>query len=400
MKYFLAIILLLSCAFAGYYFALEKSFVNPYPIVCDLVAKKIYLEDKPIEKWHRLCLRRSRLVTPYSSRKLVIRDLNNVLGLLNVSHLEVYDSPLVKSIWRGENLETGIQSEFVDSELVIFKVHPQSPAEKLGLKKGDIIRSLNGEQPNPWDVASSSGLYVIERKNEQQKLNLRTAKVVRDDSVRLWRKAQGLQIEVPSFRAAFFEEPVLEKIAEQIKTEKNIVVDLRGNSGGNFVAGLRFLSLFICSEEEVGRLVRSRHTAENSAPLVNDLRDLEQLKILNSYKQVLLKTFPRGNCFKGSLKVLVDSKSASVAEMVAQGLKEFRHAKIWGNPSRGQLLVGVWYPLEEVGPGVEISIPEAIYESAKKHRIEGMGVELDKVLYYDLSEMQSGIDSWVKQALD
>ncbi|MNL26661.1 Peptidase family S41 [compost metagenome] len=105
-------------------------------------------------------------------------------------------------------------------------------------------------------------------------------------------------------------------------------------------------------------------------------------------------------CFKGRVRVLVDGKSASVAEMVAQALKERRGALIEGAPSRGQLLVGVWYPMDEVAPGVQISIPEAIYESVQKYRIEGQGVQIDKVLYYYLPEMQAGVDSWVKRALD
>ncbi|MGE5086931.1 MAG: S41 family peptidase, partial [Bacillota bacterium] len=111
-------------------------------------------------------------------------------------------------------------------------------------------------------------------------------------------------------------------------------------------------------------------------------------------------TFAKNSCYRGPVKVLVDGKSSSVAEMVAQALKEFRKSPIWGAPSRGQLLVGVWYPLNELGPGVQISIPEAFYTSAKGHAIEGQGVQLDKILYYSLAEMQMGIDSWVKGSLD
>ena len=114
----------------------------------------------------------------------------------------------------------------------------------------------------------------------------------------------------------------------------------------------------------------------------------------------LLKTFSAGACYRGAIRVLVDGKSSSVAEMVAQALKEFRKSPVRGTSSRGQLLVGVWYPMDELGQGVQISIPEALYTSAKGRRIEGQGVELDKVLYYNLPEMQMGIDSWVKNSLD
>ena len=97
---------------------------------------------------------------------------------------------------------------------------------------------------------------------------------------------------------------------------------------------------------------------------------------------------------------MVDGKTASVAEMVAQALKEIRGAKIWGTPSGGELLLGVWYSLDELVKGAQVSIPEAIYTSRQGHAIEGQGVSLDRVIYYNLREMQSGTDSWVRQALD
>lgn len=401
MKQFVAILLACACAFAAYHFTLQKGFVNPYPVVCDLVSQKIFLEDEQVKKWKRVCLRRSRLVTPYSLKKLVIKDLNNVLGLLNVSHLEVYDSQEVKSIWKGENRETGLETEFVDSELVVFKVHPKSPADLLGFRKGDVIKTINGDQPSPWEAQSESGIYLIQRGSKEITFRMSPSIIVRSEELKFEKLSpDAATIQIPSFRADFFELDQLNRLQGQLAEVRKLVVDLRGNIGGNFVAGLRFLSLFICQPEEVGRFIRPRSPLQTVTILPDDLSDLNQLSVLNQHREVILKTFPQKDCFRGDLRVLVDGKTASVAEMVAQALKEFRKSPLLGNPSRGQLLVGVWYPLNEVGPGVEISIPEALYLSHKKHRIEGLGVELDKVLYYDLPEMQAGIDSWVKKALD
>lgn len=400
MKKLIAILFFLGCAIGAYFFGLEKAFVNPYPAVCNLVAQKIFLEDEPVKKWHRTCLRRQRLVTPYSPRKLVIKDINNVLGLLNVSHLEVFDSAAVKSIWIGESKETGLETDFVDSELVIFKIHPQSPAEKAGLKKGDVLVAINGEQPNPWDAQSQSGNYLIERQKQKMNIKIKTETIQRFEQITFSPFDKGLVIHIPSFQARFFSDEKLQEISDKMTGKRRVVVDLRGNSGGNFVAGLRFLSTFICKPEEVGRLVRPRAEKKTSVEMPDDLRDEKQIEVLNRHFEVLLKTFPTKNCYRGEVRVLVDGKSASVAEMVGQALKEFRQAKLLGNVSRGQLLVGVWYPLDEVGPGVQISIPEAYYISAQKHRIEGRGVDLDKVLYYDLDELQAGSDTWIKKALD
>lgn len=397
----LSFFLFLICAGTAYHFAVHKGFFNPYPVVCELVAQKIFLKNAEIGKWKSTCLRRSSLVKADSPKQLIFKDINNVLGLLNVSHLELYDSALVKTIWLGESKETGIESEFVDGELVIFKIHPQSPASEAGLRTGDIIVSINSEQPNPWEAQSSSGAYIVKRSSGLISIELETREIVRDEKPSLSKiNAQTALIKVPSFRAQFFEYENMEGWLQKLLSSRQVVVDLRGNAGGNFVAGLRFLTLFLCDKEEVGRLLRPRAASSQSATLPDDLHDEKQLAILENNGEVLLRTFDEKSCYKGQVKVLVDGKTASVAEMVAQALKEYRKALVMGTPTRGQLLVGVWYPLEELGPGVQISIPEAVYLSHQKHKIEGQGVELDKLLYYDLGEMQAGVDSWVQSALD
>lgn len=398
MNRLLAILLAASSLLVSYYYVIHNSFVNPYPVVCNLVSSKIFLDDDHLKKWKNICNSRSRLVNPYSRRNLIIQDISNVLGLLNVSHLEIYDSSQVKKIWEGENLETGIESEFVDSELVVFKVHPNSSAHVQGIKKGDVIKAINNEQPSSWEAQTVSGNYLIQRGNKEQIFKLKTATIIRNEKVEFEKmKDQAGVVRIPSFRASFFDDSIMQKLEKKIQGLDSLVVDLRGNVGGNFVAGLKFLSLMICSPQEIGRMVRPRAIDNLVGELPDDLREETQLAYFDKYREVILKTYKKGDCFKGQLFVLVDGKTASVAEMVAQALKEFRGAPLMGSPSRGQMLVGVWYPLQEVGPGVEISIPEAFYLSQKKRRIEGQGVELDKVLYYKLTEVQAGVDSWVKQ---
>ncbi len=399
-KIVLATILALTCATGAFFFAMQKSFVNPYPLVCSFVAEKIYLSDDKISEWKKTCLRRSRLVTPYSPKKLIIQDLNNVFELLKVSHLEIYDAKEVQNIWQGESTDTGLEGDFVESELIIFKVHAKSPAEKAGFKKGDIVKSLNGEQPSSWTVASESGKYEVQRGKENLTLEIKPGTFQRDDNLTLEkRRGQVVILKVPSFRADFYSDEKMKSLAQELRGSKLVVVDLRGNAGGNFVAGLRLLSQFICEPAVIGSLVKPRFAQDLAADLPNDLQDEHQLEILGTHKIVRLKTFKQEGCFTGPVKVLIDGKSSSVSEMVAQALKEFRKSHLAGAPSRGQLLVGVWYPLDEIGPGVQISIPEAYYESAQGQRIEGKGVSVDRILYYRLPQMQSGIDSWVEEML-
>ena len=401
MKFVIALGFAIFCAWLGFQFTLRKTFVNPYPLVCDLVAEKIYLPDTEVTPWKRQCLQRARLVDASSNYKLIIQDLNNMMDLLKVSHLQVFAPELVTQYWKGESLETGIESEFVDGELVIFKVHPQSPADQAQIKRGDVIVSMDDQQPNPWESRSQSGVYLLRRLDKEFRVDLKAAKILRDEKMNFVKISPGKgQLIVPSFRAEFFQDEVVKKIIAEVSSVQHVVVDVRGNAGGNFVAGLRLLSMFICQPTVVGDLTKPRAKQKNETTLPDDLRDMEQLALLNVHSTVHLKTFPTTNCFKGKVSVLVDGKSASVAELVAQALKEKAKATILGSPSGGELLMGVWYPVDEITKGAEVSIPEAVYTSQQGHVIEGQGVMLDRLIYYNLREMQLGIDSWVRQALD
>jgi len=396
VRYFWGFVLLFICAVGAYRFSSQRTFINPYPIVCDLVTEKIYLDEKTVQEWRQTCLRRSALVTSSTPKKLILKDVSNVLGLLQVSHLEVFDPGEVKRIWTGSGKSTGIQGDFVDSELVIFRVQKDSPADKAGIRRGDIIEKLNGEQPSAWTVESESGEYQIKTLTETKTVKIEAGEVQHDESPQFnLISAKKAHLVIPSFRAEFFDDKSIETMKTELAKLQTVIVDVRGNPGGNFVSGLRFLSLFMCKPQRIGSLYKPRSLSPDLIPLPNDLDDIKQVELLHQHRGLDLWSYDLGFCFKGDVKVLIDSKAASVAELVAQGLKELRQAPLMGTPSRGQLLVGVWYPLDELGQGVQISIPEALYESVNGQKIEGNGVSMDRILFYNLEEMRHGKDSWL-----
>jgi hypothetical protein len=59
--------------------------------------------------------------------------------------------------------------------------------------------------------------------------------------------------------------------------------------------------------------------------------------------------------------------------------------------------LGVWYELEKLGPGYSISIPEAYFQDTKGGMYEGVGVEPDRLLHYEISDLVLGKDSWLQR---
>jgi len=373
---------------------------NAYAQVCHFVSDHIYLNGETMRTWGQKCLKRAGLVQKDTKVGDIIEDLNNQFSALNTSHLLIYDAEASKRVWTGKSLETGIESQYVDGELVIFKVHRDSPAEAVGLRMGDVIYQVNGMLGTPDMAEKTSGQYLIVRNGTITEYKISAKEIKREEELRVERISERTaRLIVPSFRAEYFEKENWRNLIHELKKYQKIIVDLRGNLGGNFVAGLRFLSPFMCGSQDIGYLWKPKSKLKKEAIFPDDLDDEHQVEILDESFLVRLLTFEDYDCLTASVAVLVDSGSASTAEMVAQALKDYIGAKIFGSASAGQLLVGVWYPLPALSQGVKISIPEAVYQTRRGHKIEGPGVQVDKELYYRLSELQNGEDSWVKSAV-
>lgn len=388
------------CLSIGWWVSTESKPANAYAQICYFVRDQIYLEDRVVEPWSRDCLKRSELVKKDTPIEAIIQDLNDQFSALRTSHLVIYNAEDSKRVWQGESRETGIESFFVEGELVILKVHKNSPAEQVGLRMGDVIYRINDDLGSPEAAEKSSGRYMIQRNKKITEYKIEARQIKREEEPQVTPVSEKTALfRIPSFRAEYFEKRRWQKQVEELKKYQKIIVDLRGNIGGNFVAGLRFLSPFMCSPQDIGYLWKPKSKLKKENVLSDDLEDSRQVDVLDQSFLVQLWTYEDYGCLTASVAVLVDSGSSSTAEMSAQALKDYIGAKIFGSSSAGQLLVGVWYPVPGLAPGAKISIPEAVYQTRRGHKIEGPGVQVDKVLYYRLDELQNGEDSWVKNAV-
>lgn len=388
------------CLLLGFTLSRQGGSTNIYAKLCHFVDQHAYLADKEMRPWLQACLARASLVKSDTPADVIIKDLNAQFSFLKTSHLVLYNAEESQKIWSGENAETGIEAQYVEGELVIFRIHKNSPAESVGLRMGDVIYRINNLEASPEIAEKASGSFMIMRDKKLREYRFGAKKIMRDEEPILIRMSDKTAVfKVPSFRAEFFKKSHWQAQVQELKKYPKIIVDLRGNQGGNFIAGLRFLSSFMCSPQNIGYLFKPKSKLKTEMNLADDLDDENQIRVLDQNFLVNLWTFDEYDCLASSVSVLVDSFTASTAEMVAQAMRDYVGAKIFGTASSGQLLVGVWYPVPELGTGVKISVPEAVYQTRRGHKLEGPGVQIDKVLYYHLEEMQNGEDSWVKAAM-
>tara|TARA_B110001454_G_scaffold213372_1_gene231437 strand:- start:19429 stop:20667 length:1239 start_codon:yes stop_codon:yes gene_type:complete len=367
---------------------------------CHFVYNRIIPVSKNMDDWLRECRLQSRkIMSKTGDHKKLLSAGNQILSELQVSHLELFSQEESDAIWTDTDFENGIESQFIDGQLIVTRVLPGSEALKKGVLKGDRVVLEKDESLSPNEFNRWKGKLKLERRKQSLEIELEPKKLVtnRDMTVA---DVDGVKIlSVESFKSQYFKQEKLDGLALKIKPNDKVIVDLRGNNGGNFVAGLRFLSSFICEPTVVGFIKKNRNNGRVGY-FDNNMDDEYQIQKLNDFDSVALRTFPSSQCLPKPMAVLIDANSKSTAEWVALAFRDKLQTSIQGSTSAGELLVGIWYDISHIWERVvKLSIPEAYYESMHGFKIEGHGVAVDVTLYPRRVDFELGHDSEVWQVV-
>lgn len=368
--------------------------------VCDLTEDNFYKADSKLEAWVKRCRVNAARVSLWAGERSALRMIQDQMNELQVSHFNVYDPGEDKKLWTGESIDTGIRSRYVEEALVIYKVHPGSAADDVDVRVGDEILAMQGtDQVTPWGASNRAGLFRLRRKGRTFDVDIepRTLQIDMKPSVRALDKKSAV-LEIPSFRSDFFENDAWLKLVREFSKYPHVIVDIRENSGGNFVAMLRALSSFMCEGYNAGRVIQPRKKLPDLASIGNDMRDSSQIDELDKYRSIGLVTFAGYGCYRGKVTVLISADSASVSEIFAYNFLHRPNSRVWGQPTAGDVILAVWYDLAKMGKGYSVSIPEAVYHTPQNKELENAGVSPQKELYYELEESLKGIDGWIEAA--
>lgn len=259
----------------------------------------------------------------------LVRELKDPYSeLLSPEELEMFRREAM-----GNYGGVGMLIESVDGAAVVMQVYPQTPAAERGVQSGDRIVSVAGEPVAGLTLDGvserlrgrpGSPVRVEFDRGDQRlafDLERRTIQVPSVPFATLVEPGVGY-VPIRSFGPATGREVGLAALELRARGARALILDLRGNGGGQLDQAIAVSNLFLPRGEQIASVAYRNqpdesYTAERP-PLSTDV----------------------------PLAVLIDGGSASASEIVAGSLQDHDRALVVGSRSFGKGLVQQLFPLE------------------------------------------------------
>jgi len=363
--------------------------------------------------WGAVHTKYEPLILAAKDDETLYQHLNQMLWELKVSHAAVgpaEDWPSVEPVvWVAG--EIGIDVRLLDNQAVITRVKAGSPAEQAGLHPGFIIQSIEGISVNKIIADAQAHLappYNDQGRNDiltrrllsmiygdpdttvtlaylDEKDELNEARVKRIPRSRVGNLGPGMPLFYLEFESRYLESsvgyirfntfypdlmPDMVEALTAMQDAPGIIIDLRGNPGGEFSIDEQMAAQFLDGQVLFGEL----RTRTGITPwMVNG-----------------------ENAYNGPLVILIDALSYSGSEFFSSGMQAVGRAVIIGERSPGGATIGNIAPLPNdvilVYPVAELLTPDG-------KTVEGHGVIPDISVSLERSQLLDGIDAQLDAAI-
>ena len=281
-------------------------------------------------------------------------SLGQIFGIIAQALVDLDDShTFFLPPGRAARTDYGWRMQMIGDKCFVTAVRPGSDAEAKGLKPGDEITAINGNSPsraNFWKieyyyyaVRPQPGIKLEIRKPDGKQAELpilakvtplkRIMDLTGNDIFQLIRESENdahfdrqrfyeigddvLIWKMPNFE---FEESQVDEIVSKARNHKALIVDLRGNPGGYVVTLQRLASYFFDHDVQIAELRGRKEMKPQQAKARGD------------------------KIFTGQLVVLVDSRSASAAEIFSRLVQLEKRGTVIGDRSAGAVMQSEEFP--------------------------------------------------------
>jgi len=266
-----------------------------------------------------------------------------------------------RSLSKGQETGVGYELKFYVYRQSVFAqvlyVHPGSPAEQAGLKRGDLITACNGTaltETNYTETITSSNPVVrlgrltangVETNGPEyalQATTFETNPILLDTVFRIAGKKIGYLFYLQFIDNQKNSLEQLNAVAEKLRQQDpdDFILDLRYNSGGAITAAKRLSSL-LAPAYHVGRedlLITKEWNAAYQARFENQASMLEE-----RFEPAVLSA----NLNLRHIYFLVSKMTASASELVISGLSPYLSETLIGEKTTGKYVGSVPYVPED-----------------------------------------------------
>lgn len=277
----------------------------------------------------------------------------------------------------GELTGIGVQVEYREEGLLVVAPLPNSPAEKAGIRAGDVITAVNGE--------TLKGLSYQEAVNKVRGPKGSTAKIsvlrdgtsleysVQRDTVKVPELTLTMQGRVAVVKVNQFGETTEREIRSIFKKAQEespvgLILDLRNNPGGLLHAADVLMGAFVAEKTVIANI----HTRDG----------------------IYAETSDGEPIFDSGLPVyvLVNKGSASASEIVAGAFQDTGRGTVVGETTFGK---GTVQQIVEFRDGSSLKMTIAEWKTPKDRKIDGVGVKPDIAV-----DSTTEADASLKRALE
>ncbi|HET8676621.1 MAG TPA: S41 family peptidase, partial [Blastocatellia bacterium] len=326
--------------------------------------------------------------------------LKRMVGELRDAHTRFHTPRERRERKLDQGTSAGIAIYEVEGRSVVVSVDPSSEAARAGVEEGMIVRTIDGKpiEARLVDAQKGVGGSSSERANRLRLyrklldgepgttislglvrtngtvLNVVLTRRVVSDSAMV--SSRVLPSGFGYIRLNLWKSPVykeFKRALDRMKDAPGIIVDLRGNPGGEVNEVLRIAGYFFPDRVPFGRFIN---------------RSGKVLQLFTRYDD--------DRVYNGPLAVLINESSGSASEMFSGVLQENGRAVVVGRQSCGCLLGIAKY--REVEGGGELAISELGYISPKGKRLEGNGVFPNEQVALKIADLERHRDAAVEEA--
>ena len=273
----------------------------------------------------------------------------------------------------SQNLETGV--------ITMVNVYEDSPAEKAGFKNNDILYKVNGKDISTEDISKVVNKIKGEEGTEVTITVLRDGKEYEATATREKLEAHTIEYEMKEdhigyVRVTEFDMVTYNQFVEAITNlkkqgMKGIIIDLRGNPGGNLSTVCQMLD-YILPE---GLIVYTEDKDGKREVMTSD----EEHKL------------------EMPMTVLVDGRSASASEIFAGAIQDYQLGTLVGTTTYGK---GVVQQLFDLKDGTCLKLTIAEYFTPKGRNIHEKGIKPDVEVEYQYDKNNADADNQLDKAIE